>query len=126
MIHGIGTDIVEVARIKKAIRKTSRFAARVFSEAEIRYCEESGAGLRYERYAARFAAKEAFLKACGTGLREGFSLTEITVKNAESGKPEIVLSGGSLETFKEKIQGGIHLSLSHLPELAMAVAVIEK
>lgn len=126
MIQGIGTDIIEVARVKKSIRANNGFKARVFSKEEIAYCEEAKGGLRYERYAARFSAKEAFLKACGTGLREGFNLNEITVVHNDLKQPRIKLAGRSKETFETRIHGTIHLTLSHLPGMAHAVALIEK
>jgi holo-[acyl-carrier protein] synthase len=126
MIHGIGTDIIEVRRIKKTLLGDHGFRERVFSPEEIRYCEDAKRGVRYERFAARFAAKEAFLKACGTGLREGFNLSEITVIHNEMKQPRIHLTGKSKETFDAKIQGIIHLSLSHLSGMAQAVALIER
>jgi holo-[acyl-carrier protein] synthase len=72
------------------------------------------------------SAKEAFLKACGTGLREGFNLSEITVVHTEFKQPRILLTGKSGRTFDENIGGTVHLSLSHLSGIAHAVAVIEK
>jgi holo-[acyl-carrier protein] synthase len=82
--------------------------------------------MKFERFAARFAAKEAFLKACGTGLREGFNLSEITVIHNDLKQPRIRLTGKSKETFETKINGTIHLSLSHLSGIAQAVALIER
>ncbi len=126
MIHGIGIDIIEVKRIKKTILANKGFMERVFSKEEIHYCEEATGSMKYERFAARFAAKEAFLKACGTGLREGFNLKEITVIHNDMKQPRIELAGKSKETFRTEISGKIHLSLSHLSGIAQAVAVIEK
>lgn len=125
MIYGIGTDIIEVDRIKKTIESNPGFAKRVFSQEEIRYCEEARENMKYERYAARFAAKEAFLKACGTGLKAGFNLNEITVIHNSEKQPAISLAGGSKETFEAHVRGKIHLSLSHLSGIAQAVALIE-
>ena len=125
MIHGIGTDIIEVKRVKKALQANSGFRDRVFSAEEVRYCEEASGNAKFERYAARFAAKEAFLKACGTGLREGFGLSEITVVHTELKQPCIRLAGKSRETFESKIGGTVHLSISHLSGIAHAVAVVE-
>jgi holo-[acyl-carrier protein] synthase len=126
MIHGIGTDIIEVKRVKKTLLANRGFRDRVFSAEEVRYCEEAAGNAKYERYAARFAAKEAFLKACGTGLREGFNLAEITVVHTELKQPRIRLTGKSKETFESKISGTIHLTISHLSGIAHAVSVIEK
>ena len=76
-----GTDIIEVKRIEGSLKSNSRFAGKVFTDAEIEYCENRKAG-RYESYAARFTAKEAFMKALGTGLFGGAALTEIEVVNS--------------------------------------------
>lgn len=122
MIIGIGCDLAEVKRIKKAL-ELKGFAARVFTEREQQYCHARGVQA-YASFAARFAAKEAFVKAIGTGLRGG-RLTEIEVINDELGKPQLVVSG----YFKDYAAGlgvqKIHLSLSHTGELAMAQVVLE-
>ena len=90
MILGIGTDIVDVERIKKKISKGEDFKRMVFSEGEIKYCENLKN--KFESYAARFAAKEAFLKAIGTGLLIDFDLKEIEVTNLSSGMPILKIS----------------------------------
>lgn len=123
-ILGIGLDAIETARIDKLISsKGESFSLRVFTEAEIAYCESKKN--RSQHYAARFAAKEAFMKALGTGKQLGISWREIEVYNDELGKPGIRLSGRALEITKEKGISAIHLSLTHLKEMAIAVVILE-
>lgn len=124
MIYGIGTDIIEVERMQKAMERSDAFKNRVFAPEEQAYCD--GNAITYQHYAARFAAKEAFLKAFGTGLREGLELDEIVVVVDELGKPSIELRGTTKQTCIEAGIGGIHLSLSHIKETAVAFVVIEK
>ena len=122
MIIGIGTDIAEVPRIAKSIEKDS-FKERVFSKTEIAYCETKTN--KEENYAARFAAKEAFFKALGTGWRGGMAFNEVEVVNDELGKPFILLLGATAEIIKEKNIRIIHVSLSHIKDVAMATVVLE-
>src|ERR1035437_928314 len=110
MIIGIGTDITEVARISKSIQRNG-FKEKVFSKIEIDYCEKKTNSS--ESFAARFAAKEAFFKALGTGLRGGMAFNEVQVTNDEKGKPSIHILGITSETIKEKDIKTIHVSLSH-------------
>ncbi len=122
MVKGIGVDIVEVSRIQKAIEQYGeRFLKRVFTESEIQYCE-SFREKKYLHYAARFAAKEAFSKAIGTGFTDGFKLNEVGIKNLENGKPQIFLLGG----LKEKYSNfQMYVSLSHSDSYAVATVIIE-
>lgn len=122
MLLGVGCDIIEIARIKKAVQSEA-FKRRVFSPGEIAYCESRGqqAG---GSFAARFAAKEAVLKALGTGLRGG-SLTEISVTNDELGKPSVQLTGYHRQLADELGVKRIFLSMSHARETAMAYVVME-
>lgn len=122
MILGIGTDIAEVARISKSIENNS-FKVKVFSETEIRYCESKVN--KAENYAARFAAKEAFVKALGTGLRDGITINEIEVVNDELGKPCIHLLGKTAEILLNNSIKTVHVSLSHVKDMAMATVVLE-
>ena len=122
MIIGIGTDIAEVSRIGKSIENDA-FKIKVFSKNEIAYCESKAN--KAENYAARFAAKEAFVKALGTGLRGEMSIHEIEVENDDLGKPSIRLSGKTAETVSAKNIQTIHVSLSHTKEMAMATVVLE-
>ena len=125
MVRGIGTDIIGVDRIKTILCGDHResFIQRVFTENEIRYCESK---YRPEmHYAARFAAKEAFFKALGTGYRDGMSWKDISVKNDELGKPVIELSGKTLGNFKNKKFHHVHLSISHTKDYAVSFVVID-
>jgi len=124
MIFGIGTDIIEVERIKKQISKGNRFKEKIFTHNEIQYCESRKA--KAQNYAARFAAKEAFFKAIGTGWRGGLSLKEIEIANNKLGKPEIVLFGKTKELTEQIKVTNIQVSLSHLKDLASAIVVLEK
>lgn len=122
MILGIGCDLIDVERFKKALHQRG-FKERVFTAEEITYCTGTH-GDKNESYAARFAAKEAFLKALGTGLRGG-SLTEITVTNDALGKPQIELTGYFAELVAAKGVLAIQVSLSHIKTTAMAVVILE-
>ncbi len=123
MIKGIGVDIIDVARIKKMVEKSQGFVEKVFTPTEIRYCRDK---YRQEvHFAGRFAAKEAFLKAMGTGLRGTMAWTDISVENNELGKPAITLTGNTLENFKKNKFRTIHLSISHTREYAAAFVIIQ-
>jgi holo-[acyl-carrier protein] synthase len=122
MIAGIGIDIVEVDRIAEKISKDG-FRGKVFSKNEIDFCESKGAN-KAQHYAARFAAKEAFLKTTGKGLLLSNELNEIEVAVNEDGKPEIQLTG-SLALLAEERKWKIHLSLSHIHSTACAAVVLE-
>lgn len=124
MISGIGTDIIEVARVAEKMQRHPGFREYVFSPAEIVYCEKMTG--KYEYYAARFAAKEAFLKALGKGWQTGTSFNEIETLPNEEGKPEISLLGNTKATL-EKLPGfQIFVSLSHIKEFAVAFVILEK
>ncbi len=122
MIIGIGCDLIEINRMKKALT-LERFANRVFTVAEQECCEVRGRQ-KFSSYAARFAAKEAVLKALGTGLRGG-KLLDIEIYNDCNGKPYINLSGYFAELADKRGVKKIYLSLSHTKEYAMAQVVLE-
>lgn len=122
MIIGIGCDIIEIQRIEKAVARDA-FVQKVFSAQETAYCRSRGKQ-QYASFAARFAAKEAVLKALGTGFRGG-SLTDIEVCNDELGKPVIVLSGFYGALAEKKGVKNCQLSLSHCNETAVAYVVME-
>ncbi|MGQ0828435.1 MAG: holo-ACP synthase [Bacteroidota bacterium] len=122
MILGIGTDIAEVARIAKSIENNS-FKEKVFSKMEIKYCEAKAN--RAESFAARFAAKEAFFKALGSGWRGGMAFNEVEVINDELGRPILQVLGKTSEIIREKKIKIIHVSLSHTKEMAVAMIVLE-
>ena len=124
MIKGLGTDIIEIARVKQKVDKPSGFLEKVYSVEEIVICEKKG-GLKYQSYAGRFAAKEAFIKAVGVSWIDEFNLHEIEILNAESGKPFISLSGSIAEWAHEQKVTGIHVSISHSNDYATATVIIE-
>lgn len=123
MVTGVGTDIVEVERIAEKIGRERGFRELVFSAAEISYCESNTN--RYQHYAARFAAKEAFFKAMGTGWTEGTAFNEVEVTHDENGKPVITFTGATAATVQQKGIGRVLVSLSHITALATAVVIIE-
>jgi len=124
MLAGLGTDLTEVERITEKINKGSGFREMVFSKTEIAYCESKTN--KFEHYAARFAAKEAFFKALGTGWLEGTHFNEVEITNDESGKPALVLLGETKKTLSAWGISKILVSLSHLKTIASAVVIIEK
>lgn len=125
MIYGIGCDIVKVSRFKKWL-ENEKILNRFFSDKEI--CKKNNISFARlcEHYAARFAAKEAFVKALGTGF-SSFKLKEIYVQTDKNGKPELKLEG-NVKSFFEKMLGKkskIHISLSHEKEYAISYVIIE-
>ncbi|MBI5882704.1 MAG: holo-ACP synthase [Elusimicrobia bacterium] len=123
MILGIGTDIIDVARVARELRRSKGFKERCFSAREIAYCEPRGS--RSQNYAARFAAKEAFFKALGTGWRGGMGFDEVEIVNDRLGKPGIVLAGRAKASCRKLRVRKIHVSLSHLKDYSSAVVVME-
>lgn len=122
MVIGIGVDIVKIARIRIV---SERLFVRVCSAAERAYCETFGPEGRFERYAGRFAAKEAVSKALGTGISSGISWTDIEVLPTPAGAPRVVLHGAAA-SFLHRLGGThVHLSISHDRESAVAMAVLE-
>jgi len=113
-----------VDRVARQVDGDTRFKEKIFSKNEIRYCESFNVN-KAQHYAARYAAKEAFFKAIGTGYRGGLAFHEISVENDEFGRPEIVLSGESKIFADQKSFINIHVSMSHLQEYANAIVVIE-
>lgn len=122
MIVGIGCDIIEIERIARAIKRES-FIQRVFTAKEAAYCQSRGQQAAAS-FAARFAAKEAVLKALGTGLREG-SLQEIAVANDALGKPLVQLSGHFASLSRQLGVKNIQISLSHSRDFAVAYVIME-
>jgi holo-[acyl-carrier protein] synthase len=123
MILGIGIDTIEVARVAKEIDRSKGFKERYFSAREIKYCEPKRG--RAQNYAARFAAKEAFFKALGTGYRGGLSFREVEVVNDRLGKPGIALRGKTKELCRERKIRSIHVSLTHIKDYSSAVVITE-
>jgi len=125
MIVSIGIDIIEVARIREVLLRTPRFADRVFTPAERAYCEGRGA-VAAQHYAARFAAKEAALKALQTGWRGGISWQDVEISSLESGAPILIFHALVRERFEKSGATLAHLSLSHTSEHAIAQVVLER
>jgi holo-[acyl-carrier protein] synthase len=123
MIVGLGIDIVELERIQQKVGKENGFREKVFSPAEILFCERSVNSI--ENYAARFAAKEAFLKATGRGLTIDHNLRDIEVISDEMGKPCLQLNGVFQEFANQNNFTKFHISLSHTNTAACAVVIIE-
>jgi holo-[acyl-carrier protein] synthase len=123
MIYGIGTDIIEVARIQKVMERDPGFRDKIFTPGEIAYCETKKH--KYENYAARFSAKEAFLKAIGTGWRFGIRFGDIDIYHDDLGKPHIQTIGVAKELTDRLSISKIHVSLSHLKEMATAIVILE-
>jgi holo-[acyl-carrier protein] synthase len=124
MILGIGSDLAQVERIRKSIAQYgNRFLNRVYTERERGYA--SGKANSAERYAARFAAKEAGMKAIGTGWRSGVTWKDFEVVNEISGQPTLRLSGVALKISATKGVERIFISLTHTAETAFAVVILE-
>ena len=124
MIVGSGVDLAEVARIRRSVERFGeRFLARVFTPAERAYVERKRN--RFERYAARFAAKEAGMKAIGTGWKNGITWRDFEVTNLPSGKPTLRFSGKAAEIAARLGVKSVSLSLSHTDSLAIAEVILE-
>ena len=123
MIAGVGIDIIEVERVMEKVNRDSGFRDKVFSPGEIAYCSTKKDGGQH--YAARFAAKEAFLKATGLGLTLGHQLRDIEVVMDAVGKPAIQLHGSFAAHAATQRWRTIHLSMSHVQASACAVVIIE-
>jgi holo-[acyl-carrier protein] synthase len=125
MIAGTGIDLCEVERIEKAMAAPhgTRFRERVFTAGEIAYAESKAN--RAERYAARFAAKEAGMKALGTGWRNGVTWHDLEVVNLASGRPTLRLQGAAAEIAERMGVRNISLSLTHTARQAMALVILE-
>jgi holo-[acyl-carrier protein] synthase len=124
MIVGTGIDIAEVPRIRQSIERFgARFVERVFTEEEIRYCDSKAN--RFERYAARFAAKEAAMKALGTGWSHGVRWRDCEIVRQPSGRPTMVFHGKAGEFAAKLDVKNAALSLSHTGEQAIAQVILE-
>src|SRR5262245_33995134 len=124
MIVGSGVDLAEVDRIRKSIERFgARFVDRIFTPAEIAYVEKKAN--KFERYAARFAAKEAGMKAIGTGWKRGVRWHDFEVANLPSGKPTLLLHGVAAQVADRLKVRNISLSITHTAELGMAHVILE-
>lgn len=124
MIRGLGIDFVQVSRIEEAVqRRGERFLKRLFTEGELAYCAQQHDPSRH--WAARFAAKEAAMKALGTGWSGGISWKSIEVSNLASGQPTLLLHGASAERARNLGATGFFVSLSHDGGFAQACVVLD-
>jgi holo-[acyl-carrier protein] synthase len=124
MVIGLGSDLIEIARIASSIERFGpRFLHRVFTPGEIAYCQTKRNAA--ESFAARFAAKEAGAKALGTGISHGISWPEIEVRRERSGKPTLHWTGRAQERALKLGVRSASLTLTHSRDLAMAVVVLE-
>jgi len=123
-IFGIGTDLIDISRMKKLLNKNKKFINRIFSAKEIKYCESQSN--KTASYSKRFAAKEAFAKALGIGISKGISFNEISINNDRKGAPFIVLLGKTKISVANLIKrkNKIYLSLSDEKKYALAMVVI--
>ena len=124
MVVGVGTDLIEISRIERSIRRFGeRFLRRVYTQREIAYCQRKKNAA--ESFAARFAAKEAGAKALGTGISRGVNWLELEVAREMSGKPRLELSGRAAEMAQALGVTRTSLSLTHSRDVALAVVVME-
>lgn len=123
MIYGIGNDLVEVIRMEQFIKRSDEVLQRVFDESEITYCRSQNKPA--EHFAARFAAKEAFFKALGTGWRGNLKFNEVIIKHDNLGKPFVHLIGEAEKAVMKINNSIIHITLSHTAEYAVAMLIIE-
>jgi holo-[acyl-carrier protein] synthase len=124
MILGTGVDLAEVARVRMAVERYGRrFIERIYTPAEIAYVERKAN--RFERYAGRFAAKEAGMKAIGTGWRHGVRWQDFEVANLPSGRPSLRLHGEAAKIAERLGVKSIQLSITHTAELGMAHVILE-
>jgi holo-[acyl-carrier protein] synthase len=117
--------MIEVSRIRETLARTPRFVERVFTPSERAYCDSKGAASA-QHYAARFAAKEAALKALRTGWRGSISWQDIEISNDEKGAPLIEITGEARKVLESLNAAAVHLSLSHTTEHAIATVILEK
>ncbi len=125
MIVSIGIDIVEVYRIRETVERTARFVERVYTTRERAYCESKGAA-KAQSYAARFAAKEAFLKALKTGWRGRITWHDMEILNDEFGVPTLSIKGEAENLMRNLGADKIHISISHTTDHAVAQVILEK
>jgi holo-[acyl-carrier protein] synthase len=124
-MYGIGTDIIEVKRIKSALEKYPGFKTRVYTEHEIAFCEDrKNETARYISYAQRFAAKEAVAKALGTGMGKTIFFKDIEVQNMPSGQPLIKLSAKAKERLLQKGLFDLKISISGIKDFAVAFVIL--
>lgn len=121
MIVGVGNDIIEIDRVRSQMESDKGFKLSVFTATEIEYCESKY--YPYQHFAGRFASKEAFFKAIGTGWRNGIRFTDIEIINDELGKPEISVSNKAKDICEAQGITALHVSISHTKKFATAVVI---
>lgn len=124
-LAGIGVDIIEIARVERALERTPGIRQRIFTDEERAYCERTARPAQH--YAGRFAAREAVLKALGTGFSKGVGLKDVSVTRDEAGRPQALLAGRAAEVAAEQgvVEIALSLSFTHDMAVANAVAVTE-
>jgi holo-[acyl-carrier protein] synthase len=123
VVPGIGVDVVDVERMKFALERTPRIRQRLFTEDEIAYCEKFRFAERH--YAGRWAAKEAVLKALGTGWRRGIAWRDIEIRNDRNGTPAVHIRGGARDVMERAGIEKMHVTISHCRSFAVAYVVAE-
>src|SRR5882724_3576146 len=124
MIVSIGIDIMDVERIAQSLERSERLRDRLFTPAEIAYCEQHAS--KYEHYAGRFAAKEAALKALRTGWSGGIGWHDVEILPTDKGPPQLVITGRARVRLEEMGVTNWHISLSHTKSYAVAQVILEK
>lgn len=125
MIYGVGIDIVQISRIEKALQRWGeKFRNRIFTSGEVFYCQKKRNGAA--NYAGRFAAKEAFVKALGVGMRRGIHWRDIEVARGPLGKPILKVSGRAQEICQKEGIKEILVTLTHDREYSSALVILEK
>jgi len=124
VVCGIGTDIIEVERIEALLARGKEHVETIFTPAEAAYCDAKAR--KAEHYAARFAAKEAVLKALGTGWRDGFAFCDVEIRNDNLGRPQVIPHGKVKEFLDHHRVTRTAISLTHAGGLAIAVAILEQ
>ncbi len=123
MIIGIGVDIVEIHRLRNALQGTQRMQQRVFTAEEIQFC--TSRRHQYQHFGGRFAAKEAALKALGTGWSRGIRWKDVEITDDERGKPLLTFHGRAKEIFGQLGAQTAWISITHSPDHAVAMVVLE-
>jgi holo-[acyl-carrier protein] synthase len=123
MVVGVGIDLVDVVSFKTDAEGSPTFLQEVFSETERRYCFAMAEP--YQSFAARFAAKEAVMKALGTGSTDSVNFSDIIINIDETGPPYVSLQGGAAEAHAQLGSPRIHVSLTHLRSIASAVVILD-
>jgi holo-[acyl-carrier protein] synthase len=124
VVFGIGTDIIEVERVEEMLARGKEYLETIFTHAETDYCESKAR--KAEHYAARFAAKEAFLKALGTGWRDGLAFADIEIRHDALGQPQVIPHGKVKEFLDHHRITRTAISMTHSGGLALAVAILEQ